>query len=373
MSSCISAIGTANPKYRIPQNDIFQFMLKAFKLKDTRASRLKQIYDHSGIEYRYSVIPDFGETESKNHTFFGKNEDLEPFPGTKERLNLYKDTASDLASEAVKICLTQHSEIRLSSITHLITVSCTGMHAPGIDIELVEKLGLNRNIERTCINFMGCYGSINALKVSDYICRSDPKAKVLIVSVELCTLHFQKENTLDNWVANSLFSDGAAAVLIENNSSIDPSKKTLLLDTFYSEFLSEAKNEMGWYVGDVGFEMKLSSKVSKLIFKHIQSISNKLLDKANLQFHEINRFVVHPGGRKILEAAENALGFSTVENRFGYDILKDYGNMSSATILFVLKKLMDDPAGVENENILGFAFGPGLTVESMILKRNGNA
>ena len=220
---------------------------------------------------------------------------------------------------------------------------------------------------------MGCYGSLNALKVSDYICRADPKAKVLIVSVELCTLHFQKENTLDNWVANSLFSDGSAAVLVENNASIDTSKKTLQLDTFYSEFLSEAKNEMGWYVGDAGFEMKLTSKVSKLIYKHIQSISNKLLKKANLQFHEISHFAVHPGGRKILEAAETALGFSSAGNQFGYHILKDYGNMSSATILFVLKKLMDDPVGLDKENILGFAFGPGLTVESMILKRNGYA
>ena len=118
---------------------------------------------------------------------------------------------------------------------------------------------------------------------------------------------------------------------------------------------------MGWYVGDAGFEMKLTSKVSKLIYKHIQSISNKLLKKANLQFHEISHFAVHPGGRKILEAAETALGFSSAGNQFGYHILKDYGNMSSATILFVLKKLMDDPVGLDKENILGFAFGIGWT------------
>jgi len=373
MSSCISAIGTANPKYRIPQNDIYQFMIKAFKLSDTNASRLKRIYDHSGIEHRYSVIPDFGEKESNNNTFFGKTVDFEPFPGTRERLSLYQETAADLASEAVKNCLSNHSEILPSSFTHLITVSCTGMHAPGIDIELVEKLGLNQNIERTCINFMGCYGALNALKVADYICRADPSAKVLIVSVELCTLHFQKENTLDNWVANSLFSDGAAAVIVENSNETKAQTNYLVLDTFYSEFLNEARNEMGWYVGDAGFEMKLTSKVSKLILKHIQSISNKLLKKAGMQFKDISRFAVHPGGRKILEAAEDALGFSSNENRFAYNTLRDYGNMSSATILFVLKKLMDDPEGIDGENILGFAFGPGLTVESMILKRNGNA
>lgn len=373
MSSCISAIGTANPKYRIPQNDIYRFMVKAFGLNTTNASRLKQIYDHSGIEHRYSVIPDFGETESHKNTFFGKTEDFEPFPGTRERLQLYQDTASELASEAVKECFSDHGEDLRLKITHLITVSCTGMHAPGIDIELVEKLGLNRNIERTCINFMGCYGSLNALKVADYICRADQAAKVLIVSVELCTLHFQKENTLDNWVANSLFSDGAAAVIVENSSERTNKSNCLTLDTFYSEFLNEAKHEMGWFVGDAGFEMKLTSKVSKLILKHIQSISNQLLKKAKLDFKDISRFAVHPGGRKILEAAENALGFPMISNRFGYDVLRDYGNMSSATILFVLKKLMMDPEGIDGENILGFAFGPGLTVESMVLKRNGNA
>ena len=373
MSSCISAIGTANPKYRIPQNDIYQFMVKAFRLNDTNASRLKQIYDHSGIEYRYSVIPDFGETESKKNTFFGKTDDFEPFPGTRERLSLYQDTAADLASQAVNDCFSSHAEIPTASITHLITVSCTGMHAPGIDIELIEKLDLKRNIERTCINFMGCYGTLNAFKVADYICQANPTAKVLIVSVELCTLHFQKENTLDNWVANSLFSDGAAAVIVEHSSTLKKKKNHLTLDTFYSEFLNEAKNEMGWYVGDAGFEMKLTSKVSKLILKHIESISNKLLSKAGLQFKDISRFAVHPGGRKILEAAEHALGFPSIANQFSYDTLKEYGNMSSATILFVLKKLMNDPEGIEGENILGFAFGPGLTVESMILKRNGNA
>jgi predicted naringenin-chalcone synthase len=373
MSSCISAIGTANPKYRIPQNDIYQFMVKAFRLNDTNASRLKQIYDHSGIEYRYSVIPDFGETESNRNTFFGKTDDFEPLPGTRERLSLYQNAAADLASEAVNDCISNHAEVQPASITHLITVSCTGMHAPGIDIELVEILGLNKNIERTCINFMGCYGTLNALKVADYICRANPSAKVLIVSVELCTLHFQKESTLDNWVANSLFSDGAAAVIVENSTYTKNKKKHLSLDTFYSEFLNEAKNEMGWYVGDAGFQMKLTSKVSKLILKHIQSISNKLLKKAGLQFEDISRFAVHPGGRKILEAAENALGFSSIANQFAYETLKEYGNMSSATILFVLKKLMDDPEGIDGENILGFAFGPGLTVESMILKRNGNA
>ncbi len=373
MISCISAIGTANPKYRIPQQDIYKFMVKAFDLDKNNASRLKKIYDHSGIDFRYSVIPDFGEENKENYTFFNDSNNLEPFPSTQSRLQLYQKTAVGVATEAAKNCISSLSKDLTSEITHLITVSCTGMHAPGIDIELVEKLGLDRHVERTCINFMGCYGALNALKVADYICRADEKAKVLIVSVELCTLHFQKESTLDNWVANSLFSDGAAAVIVESNANRTGTRSSLILDTFYSEFVHEAKSEMGWYVGNVGFEMKLTSKVSKLIKKHILSISERLLDKAGLAFADIGRFAIHPGGRKILEAAETALGFTSEANQFGYDTLRDYGNMSSATVLFVLKKLLDDPNGIENENILGFAFGPGLTVESMILRRNAHA
>ncbi|MGB4774529.1 MAG: type III polyketide synthase [Daejeonella sp.] len=373
MISCISAIGIANPKHKVSQTEIYHFMVNAFKLSEDNALRLKQIYDHSGIDYRYSVIPDFAENKPGNYTFFANSLNLEPFPETKQRLQLYQNTAIHIATEAANNCLNSFPTDIASKITHLITVSCTGMYAPGIDIELVEKLGLNLNTERTCINFMGCYGSINALKVADYICRANEHAKVLIVSVELCTLHFQKENTLDNWVSNSLFSDGAAAVVVENTISKTVPKNHLELNTFYSEFIPEAKDEMGWYVGNSGFEMTLTSKVSKQIKQHIKTITQRLLEKAHLEFKDINSFAVHPGGRKILEATEEALGFSKEKNKFGYDILRDFGNMSSATILFVLKKILEDKTVTKQQNILSFAFGPGLTVESMVLQRNSNA
>lgn len=369
MSSCISAIGTANPLYRIPQQQIYQFMVRAFNLDDNRASRLKQIYTHSGIDYRYSVIPDFGKVDSEHPVFFGCSPNSNSFPGTGKRMKLYKDEASSIAVEAAERCL---KGLRGQlEITHLITVSCTGMYAPGIDIDLVEKLGLNPNIERTCINFMGCYGALNALKTADYICRADVHAKVLVVCVELCTLHFQKENVLDNWVANSLFSDGAAAAIVENSSHRTIKTNCLELDTFYSEFVPSARSEMAWYIGDKGFEMKLTSKVSKLILKHLPAVSSTLLQKARLTLEDIERFAIHPGGRKILEAAEAALGFTSEANRYGHEILREFGNMSSATILFVLQKHLYDADAKEGENILGFAFGPGLTVESMILKTLG--
>ena len=367
MSSCISAIGTANPKFRIAQKTIYEFMVKAFRLDENNALRLKKIYDHSGIDYRYSVIPDF---EEQNGSGFFKNNWQNQVPGTAQRLKLYQDSAADIAFEAAKKCLQSLDNDLTGKISHLITVSCTGMYAPGVDIDLVEKLGLNRNTERTCINFMGCYGAINALKVADYICRADVNAKVLIVSVELCTLHFQKNNILDNWIANSLFSDGAAAVIVENAANRTGNNSCLFLNTFYSEFVPEARNEMGWTVGNLGFEMKLTSKVSRQIKKHIKEITDELLNKAGLDFNQISQFAVHPGGRKILEATESSLGFSYEANKHSYEVLRDYGNMSSATILFVLKKILEDAEANPDENILSFAFGPGLTVESMILKRS---
>lgn len=361
--SSITAIGTANPRYKIAQQDIFRFMANAFRLDEVNISRLKTIYDHAGIEQRYSVIPDFGCDDPSQFSFFEANADLEPFISTERRLKIYQQEAVAIAVAAVKDCL-REDEALYSQITHLITVSCTGMYAPGLDIDLVEHLNLNRRTERICINFMGCYGAINALKTADYICRADPNAKVLVVSVELCTLHFQKQNTLDNWVANSLFSDGAAAALVEAGERGRPSLK---LRDFYSEFLPEARNEMGWYIGNTGFEMRLTSKVSKQIKQAIRPVYQNLLDHAGLKSDEIGAYAIHPGGVKILEAVEQALELPEESNAIAYEVLRDFGNMSSATILFVLKKFLHQPQ-LTSRYIAGFAFGPGLTVEGMILQ-----
>ncbi len=348
-------------------------MAEAFELDNNNASRLKVIYDNSGIDYRFSVLPDFDRKTNDGRLLFHSSKEENSFPGTGRRMDHYQQNAAGLALEAAKKCLQGFPKDFTSKITHLITVSCTRMYAPGIDINLVESLELHPSVERTCINFMGCYGALNALKTADYICRAQHEAKVLIVCIELCTLHFQKENTLDNWIANSLFSDGAAAAIIENAGERMGTGNHLQLDTFYSEFIPAAKNEMGWNIGDKGFEMKLTSKVSKLIFKHIPAVAANLLEKAGLAADDIDSYAIHPGGRKILEAAENALGFSRESNKFSYEVLREFGNMSSASILFVLEKLLYDNNQPKRQNILGCAFGPGLTVESMILKKITNA
>lgn len=367
MSSCISAIGIATPANRFNQGRIYQFMANASGLDATNRARLKGIYDHSGIEHRYSVITDFGKDNSDEFSFFSPSADLEPFITTQQRMQLYQREAVNIAERAVRNCLANLPAETLARVTHLITVSCTGMYAPGLDIDLVERLDLKTHTERTCINFMGCYGAINALKTADYICRANPEAKVLVVSVELCTLHFQKENTLDNWVANSLFSDGAAAVLVENNQQRSTDTISLELKHFYTEFLPGASQEMGWYIGNTGFEMKLTSKVTRQIRKNIAAVTHRLMENAGMVFNQIDAFAIHPGGRKILEAVEEALELPEESNDLAYQVLREYGNMSSATILFVLKKLLDRTIG-NDQHILSFAFGPGLTMEGLVLK-----
>jgi predicted naringenin-chalcone synthase len=365
MKSCITAIGTANPEHRVAQERILSFMAEAHQLSAHEAGRLAKIYEHSGIDFRHSVIPDFAK-ENGSYTFFSNTPNLEPFPNTKQRANLFKDTAIHISMEAAKRCLKLVPNFNPKEITHLITVSCTGMYAPGIDIELVEQLQLNPSVERTCINFMGCYGAFNALKMADYICRADEQAKVLIVDIEICTIHFQKENTLDNWIANSLFADGAAAVLVENSIS---ERKGFEMKAFHSELISSAKNDMAWAIGNFGFEMRLSSQIAKKIKQTIHSVADTLLQKAKISLGEIQQFAIHPGGRRILEVCEEEFNRGSEINANSYEILKNYGNMSSATVLFVINEFWKQKNKLKSaEPILSFAFGPGLTFESMILQ-----
>lgn len=307
MSSIISAIGTSNPENRFSQDQIFHFMKDAHQLDANNARRLEKLYQVSGIDFRHSVLNDFGKSRGE-YDFFGNEIGLEPFPSTQHRGQVFESNALKLSLNAVKNCFAELKNFHQKEITHLITVSCTGMYAPGLDIELVEKLQLNPNVERTCINFMGCYGAFNALKVADYICRAQKNANVLIVDVELCTLHFQRENTLDNWLANSLFADGASAVLVQHEDFA--SQKIFSIGSFYTEIVSEARNEMAWRIGNHGFEMQLTNQVAKQIKSGIKNVAEKLLRKANLALDEIGAFAIHPGGRKILEVCDEVFKLS---------------------------------------------------------------
>ena len=379
MSAYISALGTANPPFKIPQADAARFMAEAMALGSADKRKLKVLYRASGIQNRYSVIDDYSKSYGY-YDFFPNTENLEPFPSTQDRMAVYNTEAPKLAAAAAKSCLQQLPDLDPGAITHLITVSCTGMQAPGIDISLVQALGLKSSVNRTCVYFMGCYAAINGLKLANSICCADPANKVLVVSVELCTLHFQKKADEDNLLANALFGDGAAAALVEGQKRKGPQ---LAMEQFYCDLAPEGQEDMAWHIGDTGFEMRLSSYIPAFIKGGVEPLLDGLLKKMSHVEKDEALFAIHPGGRRILEVAEEALGLTREDNRYSYAVLKEYGNMSSATVLFVLNEIMNEArqaadAGAghgvpeKGRSVISFAFGPGLTLESMLLRLSWN-
>lgn len=366
MKSAITAFGTANPKYMRQQTDAAAQVSSGLNLTPVENRILKSIYKATGIQKRYSVISDYCKKDSESESDFFPKDPEALFPSTAKRMQVYKDNALPLAIEAINNCLTNQENISINDITHLITVSCTGMYAPGIDIEIVQTLKLNTRVKRTAINFMGCYGAFNGIKVADAICKADANAKVLLVCIELCTIHFQKEKSLSAMVSNALFADGAAAILIEHNSQ---NKKSLSLESFHCDLLPQSSNEMAWRIADFGFDIVLSSYVPEMIQSGIADFTNTLFKQSTYDIADIDFYAIHPGGLKILQACEAALNISPEKNKYSYDVLSNYGNMSSPTVLFVLKAIWDDLTENDNDKtIFSCAFGPGLTLEAMLLK-----
>ncbi len=367
MSSTIISIGTAVPEHQIPQRQVVDFMAKAHGFNGSSdGTRLKALYRATAIENRYTVVPDYAQANSKDNEFYGANDSLEPLPSTKSRGEVYRQEAIKLSIRSAENAFA-NSNLQPEEITHLITISCTGMYAPGLDIDLVKGLGLPGTVQRTCINFMGCYAAFIGLKNAHASIKSDPKAKVLLVATELCTIHFQKDSNEDNLIANSIFGDGSAAVLLSGNTEDSKKEVQLSPKAFHNMLYPEGETEMAWNIGDFGYEMKLSSYVPGLIEKGIADLVEELKSKVDVMHTE--HFAIHPGGKRILEVIEQELKIDKSQDWAGRETLKEFGNMSSPTVLFALKKLMDSlHTKNKNEHVLSLAFGPGLTVESMMLE-----
>jgi predicted naringenin-chalcone synthase len=357
--SKIISIGLALPPYKHKQDDILKFMQLVYAMNNADNRKLKYLYHHSGIDHRYSVIPDYSR-EVINWEFYPQTENLEPFPSLEQRISLFNKSAGPLSVTAIQECI--HGLINGNEITHLITVSCTGMSAPGLDLQVMELMDLPKNIYRTSVNFMGCYAAIHGLKIADAICRSEKDAKVMIVCTELCTLHFQKEPTVDSIASSLLFGDGAAAMLVTNN---EYNKKGLKLDQFYSEVITKGKKDMAWELSSSGFLMTLSGFVPELLEEDFNPLVTRALEKANVERKEIAQWCIHPGGRRILDAIHRSLSFTNGDLKYSYETLKEVGNLSSATILFVLEKIMSSGL-TSGQKVFGAAFGPGLTMETFV-------
>ncbi len=286
-------------------------------------------------------------------------------------MRIYEQHASRLAKTATLRALTD-SQTEATDITHLVTVSCSGFHAPGFDIELLQAAGLSPSVARTHIGFMGCHGALNGLRVADAFLKADPHANVLLCCVELCSLHHQYGWSPDRIVSNALFADGAAAVVLTGSRSREssatsgspPSPTSWQLLASGSVVLPDTLDDMGWRIRDHGFEMTLSARVPELIKQHLRPWLSEWLGARNLSIDDIRSWAFHPGGPRILTAAGEALSLQREQWAISESVLADFGNMSSPTILFILDRMRQEAV---SGPCVALAFGPGLTIEAALL------
>lgn len=314
---------------------------------------LEAMYARSGIATRRSVLPDF-HLNGAPRTMYPQ--DLEAgFPGIERRMAVFREKALPLALEAIP-------ELE-EPPTHLIAVSCTGLSAPGLDLDLMKALGLPADTQRTCVHFMGCYAAIHALKQADTICRAYPEARVLVVAVELCSLHFQKPQTMDQRAANLLFADGAAAALITGQ---EPQQPHFRVEKFASRVVTQGEADMAWELGPEAFLMKLSAYIPDLLEGELEQPLAQMFGERSLK--SSIEWAVHPGGRKILDRIGKVFQLGNDQLASSYQILKTFGNMSSPTVLYILERILRE--NPKEGLVPTMAFGPGLTIEAALLHRH---
>lgn len=336
--SYIQHIGTAVPKHSLTQSEFAE--IYSSMTEDTDIQRkIKFLTARSAIGKRHCVEPDIKKLIGLS---------------LQEKLATYHTNAIQLAEEAVR-SNPAYKEYK-NDFTDIIFISCTGMQAPGVEIDLIQTLGLSPNIRRYNVNFMGCYASLTGLRMAKDICTT-PGRTVLMVSVELCTLHFQHQFIDDYLLSNSIFADGAASVIITSEKKGAVYK----LEDFESRLLPASKDEMSWKISPSGFLMTLSGEVPKTISKSL--IEKQLFDKEASTVG----WAIHPGGKQIVDGIKSTLSIENDEVLMSRKVLDNYGNMSSATILFVLKEMYVFRASAKKE-LIACAFGPGLTLESALIR-----
>lgn len=335
---------------------------------------LHAAFDQSGIDRRYTVIEglDASDDDGSGSDFYERGEGRLLMPGTRVRNELYIEEATKLYVDAAAKVLSASEGLEPKDITHVITVSCTGFYQPGPDYKIVRALDLNPHVQRYHLGFMGCYASFPALRAAKAFCEAEPGAVVLVVSAELCSLHVRSSNDPDQIIASSVFGDGAAAAIVTGQEP-GPDATALRLDHFDTSLTTVGEEDMAWKIGDEGFEMVLSSYVPKIIDEHIRGALEPLLARepelAERPYKEIQRWAIHPGGRSILDKVESKLELRPDQLTPSRETLRQYGNMSSATILFVLKHILESASPESEERVCAMAFGPGLTVETALMTK----
>lgn len=350
----INRIGTA-----LPPNDVHAAFVDfvGTLIKDRRDQLIfKRLVGRSAIDHRWSFFtpvkdPDGFTADAEGFYRPGA------FPSTARRMARFAATAPGLAEQAIGELSLSDNDIK--AITHLVVASCTGMVAPGIDQLLVSRLGLNPGVERTHVGFMGCYAAVNSLRLAHHFVRSDPAARVLVVNLELCSLHFQETGELESLLAMLLFGDGCSAALV----TAEP--QGLALTDFKAATIADSADAITWNIGDQGFDMHLSGRVPPILQQALAGPAGVDLLRGQTP-DDYAVFAVHGGGRAILDAVEAGLGLGQGALNWSRDVLRECGNMSSATLMFVLQRIMAGigtsvPRGAPG---FGVAFGPGLAAES---------
>ncbi|WP_258132305.1 type III polyketide synthase [Microbacterium sp. MYb62] len=333
-------------------------------------------FNVSGIDTRHTVIDELSlDSDTTDPVFFDRRTGRLLAPGTKARNDLYAREAAKLFIEAARRSIDADPDLEPADVTHVITVSCTGFHAPGPEYEIVRALGLSDAVQRFHLGFMGCYASMPALRAASQFCAADENAVVLVVSVELCTLHLRSSENLDTIVASSLFADGAAAGIVTARDLPSPSTG-LRLDRFHTAIAPEGEKDMAWTIGDTGFEMILSTAVPQIIGETIIDALRPLYaaeDDLAAAFADervgaaVQHWAIHPGGRSILDKVQERMRLSDAQLHPAREVLRENGNMSSATVLFVLKRILEEEGAEAGERVSAMAFGPGLTAESALM------
>ncbi|MEY4566143.1 MAG: hypothetical protein RLY14_1113 [Planctomycetota bacterium] len=390
MTAVIHAINTAVPKYSLTQAEALEIAGSRNQPDATQEFWMNMIYSKSGVERRSSVLLEKPDTDSDNsqptdaspavsqqcvlrQSFYkDASEAYRAGPTTHERMLQYRQHAPQLAIEASSKAINS-AELKYDDLTHLITVSCTGFSAPGFDIDLIDQLGLSPQVARTHVGFMGCHGALNAMRVARSISNAEPQSRILVCATELCSLHYQYGFQPDQIIANALFADGAAAMIIapplsrSSHSSLGvPSRyRPIELMANGSFLFPNTRDAMSWQIGDHGFLMTLSPQVPELIRSQLSHWMKSWLAKNFLSIEHIAHWAIHPGGPKIMDAVIESLGIDPLTADDSREVLRLYGNMSSPTSLFVLERLREK--GLSGHCVM-LGFGPGLVVEAVLMK-----
>jgi alkylresorcinol/alkylpyrone synthase len=405
LSAAILGIGTAHPVHTMSQAEALEMFTDLVCENDKQRRLAKVLYRKSGVKNRHTVVPHqaaytwgkpawqvaavgTSETVGLNRDFLVAPEMLPEIapgesagPTTGERMQMYREFASSLAIESAEAALSD-GRIEPEQITHLVVVTCTGFDSPGIDIQLINQLGLPPTTQRVNVGFMGCHGAINGIRAAAAITQSDPNAKVLLTAVELCSLHYRFQWDLEGVIGNALFADGSASLVFGSKDVTIPNSlpesETPLASGWNvvstgSVLIPDSIETMSWTVGDNGFEMLLSNEVGDRIEATLKDWLVKWLAEHQLTIDEVDLWGVHPGGPRILSAVQNSLSLSDDDLATSRSVLQRYGNMSSPTVLFILREFMDAiraaDRSAESSNCLLLAFGPGLVAEAALLRR----